>query len=91
MVGFDRALLLATVYRSVYGVAASYITARLAARSAHAARLGVWLRGPCREHHGRRRDVKQGTGLRAPLVSASADRACDADRLGWRQTPRDAA
>jgi len=65
MVGFDRALLLATVYRSVYGVAASFITARLAARSAHAARLGVWLRGPCREHHGRRRDVEQGTGLRA--------------------------
>ena len=70
MVGFDRALLLATVYRSVYGVAASYITARLAARSAHAARLGVWLRGPCREHHGRRRDVKQGTGLRALIVLA---------------------
>ena len=31
MVGFDGALLLATVYRTVYGVAASYIIARLAA------------------------------------------------------------
>jgi len=30
MVGFDRALLLATTYRTVYGVAASYIIARLA-------------------------------------------------------------
>lgn len=30
MVGFDGALLLATAYRTVYGVAASYIVARLA-------------------------------------------------------------
>lgn len=30
MAGFDGALLLATVYRTVYGVVASYITARLA-------------------------------------------------------------
>lgn len=30
MVGFDGALLLATAYRTVYGVAASYIIARLA-------------------------------------------------------------
>jgi hypothetical protein len=30
MVGFDRALLLATVYRTVYGVLSSYITAWLA-------------------------------------------------------------
>jgi len=30
MVGFDGALLLATVYRTVYGVLASYIIARLA-------------------------------------------------------------
>ena len=30
MAGFDGALLLATVYRTVYGVAASYIIARLA-------------------------------------------------------------
>jgi hypothetical protein len=30
MVGFDGALLLATIYRTVYGVAASYIIARLA-------------------------------------------------------------
>src|SRR5260370_7407489 len=30
MVGFDGALLLATIYRSIYGVVASYIIARLA-------------------------------------------------------------
>lgn len=30
MVGFDGLLLLATVYRTIYGIAASYITARLA-------------------------------------------------------------
>src|SRR5437660_12094047 len=30
MVGFDGALLLATAYRTVYGVAASYVIARLA-------------------------------------------------------------
>jgi uncharacterized MnhB-related membrane protein len=30
MVGFDRALLLATIYRTIFGVVGSYITARLA-------------------------------------------------------------
>jgi hypothetical protein len=30
MVGYDGALLLATIYRSIYGVAGSYVTARLA-------------------------------------------------------------
>jgi hypothetical protein len=30
LVGYDAALLLATIYRSIYGVTASYITARLA-------------------------------------------------------------
>jgi hypothetical protein len=30
MAGYDGALLLATVYRTVYGIAASYITAKLA-------------------------------------------------------------
>lgn len=30
MVGFDGALVLATIYRTMYGVAGSYITARLA-------------------------------------------------------------
>jgi hypothetical protein len=43
MVGFDGALLLATVYRTVYGVAASYIIARLAPNRpmAHALAGGV--------------------------------------------------
>lgn len=30
MVGFDGALLLATIYRTIYGVVGSYVTARLA-------------------------------------------------------------
>jgi hypothetical protein len=30
MVGYDAALLLATIYRTIYGVAGSYLTARLA-------------------------------------------------------------
>jgi hypothetical protein len=30
MVGFDRALLLATIYRTIFGILGSYITARLA-------------------------------------------------------------
>jgi len=30
MVGYDRALLLATIYRTIYGVLSTYITARLA-------------------------------------------------------------
>ena len=42
------------------------------ARSAHAARLGGRIRRPCREHLGCRRDVEQGTGLRAALVSCRA-------------------
>src|SRR6267143_3089862 len=57
------------------------------ARSAHAARLGGRRRGPCREYFGRRRDMEQGTGLRAPLVSSRARRTSDAASLGGRQTP----
>ena len=43
MVGYEGALLLATVYRTVYGVAGSYITARLAPDRPmmHAIILGV--------------------------------------------------
>jgi hypothetical protein len=43
LVGYDAALLLATIYRSIYGVAASYITARLAPNRPmlHAMVLGI--------------------------------------------------
>ncbi len=43
MVGFDGPLLLATVYRTVYGVAGSYVTARLAPHRPmlHAMILGI--------------------------------------------------
>ena len=60
------------------------------ARSAHDARPGAWRRGPCREYFGRRGDVEQGTGLRAPLVPPRTHRAGDAVRLGGRQAPWDA-
>jgi hypothetical protein len=61
MVGFERSLLLAMAYRTIYGVAGSYIAARLAPDRpmAHALTLGVvglalsivgaavtWNRGP---------------------------------------------
>jgi hypothetical protein len=42
---------------------------------ATAYRLGGRLPRPCGEHCGRRRDMEQGTGLRASLVSACAHRA----------------
>jgi len=77
MVGFDGALLLATAYRTVYGVAASYIIAR-SRQSGPCSTLGGRRRGPCREYCRRRGDVEQGTGLRSPLVSTRARRASDA-------------
>ena len=61
MVGYDRALLLATVYRTIYSVGASYITARLAPRrpmlhamiggflglaACIAGAVGTWNKGP---------------------------------------------
>jgi hypothetical protein len=43
LVGYDAALLLATIYRSIYGIAASYLTARLAPNRPmlHAMMLGI--------------------------------------------------
>src|SRR5207245_6811335 len=55
-----------------------------------AARLGGRRRWPCREYCGRRGDVEQGTGLRAPLVSARPHRARNAASLDGRQAPRHA-
>jgi peptidoglycan/LPS O-acetylase OafA/YrhL len=61
MVGYDGALLLATVYRTIYNVGASYITARLAPRrpmlhamiggflglaACIAGAVGTWNKGP---------------------------------------------
>ena len=42
MTGYDGVLLLATIYRTIYGVAGSYITARLAPRNPM---LHVWVLG----------------------------------------------
>jgi len=61
LVGYDGALLLATVYRTIYSVGASYITARLAPRrpmlhamiggflglaACIAGAVGTWNKGP---------------------------------------------
>src|SRR6266851_3833260 len=54
----DGPLLLGTAYRTVYGIAGSYIIAWLAAQSAHGARPGGRCRGPCREYFGCRGDVE---------------------------------
>jgi hypothetical protein len=66
LVGYDPALLLATIYRSIYGVTASYITARLAPNQPmlHATVLGflglavsilgavaTWNKGPAFGSH----------------------------------------
>jgi hypothetical protein len=86
MAGYDGALLLATVYRTVYGIAASYITAKLAPHRPllHAMVGGVlgllvsivgavatWNKEPAF----------------GPLVSACARRPCVTISLGRRQTP----
>ncbi len=58
MVGFDGVLLLATGYRTVYGVLGSYIIARLAAQPAHGACAGGRRDWPCGEHSGRRPNME---------------------------------
>ena len=92
MLGFDRALLLATTYRTVYGVAASYIVARLAPDRPMGHALGGRRRGPGGgEHSGCCGDMEQGPRLSGLLlVSTRARCARDAASLGERQTPRDA-
>jgi len=78
MIGFDGALLLATSYRTVYGV------------QAVAACLSGWIPWPCGEHCRSRSDVEQGACVRASLVSSRARCAGDATGLGGRQIPNDA-
>jgi len=87
MVGYDGALGLATLYRAIYGIAASYIIARLAPdRPMQHALVGgflglvvaLWCRGY----------LEQRTGFRASLVSPCAHRASDAAGLGGRPTLR---
>jgi hypothetical protein len=89
MVGFDGPLLLATVYRTVYGVLGSYIIARLAPdRPMQHALVGGFL-GLVVSIVGAAVRWNKGPAS-ASLVSACAHRARHAASLGWQQTPRDA-
>jgi hypothetical protein len=90
MAGYDGALLIATIYRALYGVFSSYLIAPLA-RSAHATRLGRRRHRPSREFHWRRGDLEQRPRLRSSLVSPLTRRAGDAASLGRRETLRDGA
>jgi hypothetical protein len=84
----DALLLLATIYRTIYGVAGSYIAARLAPNRPllHAMILGVL--GLAASTAGAAVTWKKGPVFgRAPLVSRRARRAGNTDRLGRRQNP----
>ena len=83
-------LLLATAYRSVYGVIGSYIAARLAPSQPMMHALVLGMVGFVVQHCRRGCDVEQGTGLRSPLVSRGAHRARHTNGLGRREAARDA-
>ena len=87
----DGPFALATIYRTVYGVAAAYITARLAPNRSmmHAIVLGV--PGPCREYCGCRGNVEQTARPGAQWYPLGAHRARASDRLDRGQAPPDAA
>jgi hypothetical protein len=82
-------LALATVYRSVYGVIASYVAAR-GAQPAHDPCAGARHAGVCGEYGWGSRDVEQGAGVRAPLVSGGAGGAGDTDGVVGREVVLDA-
>lgn len=69
-------------YRTVDGIAGSYIAARFAPRRPMPHTLILGRLGHRREHHRRRADVEQGASLRASLVSRRAHRDGDPLRLG---------
>ncbi len=79
-------LLLATLYRNIYGVAGSYLTARLAPRNPMGHALVLGRDGSRRQH----RRCRNHVGLWACMVSPRAHRTGNAVCLGGWQTPRDA-
>jgi hypothetical protein len=90
MVGFAGALVLATVYRGVYGVAASYLIARLAPdRPMQHALVGGFM-GFVVSIVGAALTVEQRTGFRASLVSARPHSTRNTASLGGWQTLRNA-
>jgi len=89
--GYDAALLLATAYRIVYGIAGSYVTARLAPdRPMQHALLGGFI-GLALSIVGAAGDLEWRPSVRPALVIRSHSWNRSADRLGRRQTPSDAA
>jgi len=90
MAGFEGALLLATVYRTIYGIAASYLVARLAPdRPMQHALAGGFL-GLVVSIVGAAVTWNKGPAFGPPLVSPRTHRACHAASLGRRQTLRNA-
>ena len=84
----DALFVLATVYRTLYGVVGSYVTARLAPDRPMGHALVGGLIGGCPEYSGRRRYLEQGS--RAALVSPRTHCHRDAYRMAGRQSPRHA-
>ena len=84
----DSRFVLATLYRTVYAILGSYVTARLAPDRPHAARAPRRSDRARARDGRRRRDVEQGAGVRAALVSARARGDGAAVRLGRRESGR---
>ena len=81
----DALFMLATAYRTVYAVAGSYVTARLAPDRPMGHALVGGLIGLALSIAGRSCDLESAPW--AALVSPGAYRYRDAHRLGGRQTP----
>jgi Mn2+/Fe2+ NRAMP family transporter len=90
MVGFDGPLLLATAYRTVYGVLGSYIIARLAPdRPMQHALVGGFL-GLVVSIVGAAVTWNKGPAFGPHWYPLALIVLANAASLGWRQTPRDA-
>ena len=82
----DRMLLLATIYRTIYGVLGAYVAARLAPYRPmlHAIVLGChWI---LRQHIGDSAHVEQRSAIWSTLVSRYAYRACNPYGVAWWKT-----
>jgi hypothetical protein len=84
----DALFLLATTYRTIYGVGGSYIAARFAPNRPMLHALVLGAIGLAVSILGLVVTWKQGTVIRAPLVSTSARRPYDAAILAGRRTLR---
>lgn len=87
MVGFEGALLLATVYRILFGIARQLSHSAAGARPPHATRPARRLHRFGVEHPRRPSDLEQRARLRTALVSACTRCHRPANRLGRWQAP----